>query len=72
MLKQTALAAFAATALFAVAPSANALPSGCDEFGCGTNGTTYQGVQVNGLTAGSAETVVDAVILPTGETINLR
>ena len=72
MLKQIALAACAATALFAVASSANARPSGCDEFGCGMNGTTYQGVQVNGLTAGSGETVVDAVVLPTGETIDLR
>jgi hypothetical protein len=73
MLKQIALAAFAATALFAVAPSANAFPGFCDDdWGCGMNGASHQGIQVNGLTAGSGETVVDAVILPTGETINLR
>jgi hypothetical protein len=49
---------------------------GCDEWGCGTNGSTLQGVLLNGLTlkqkVGSGESVVNAVILPTGEVVDPR
>ena len=47
MLKQIALAAFAAAVLgasAAVPASAWAAPSGCDDFGCGMNGTQLTGI----------------------------
>ena len=62
------LAAFAAAALFAVTSSANAGRGGCDDWGCGSNGT-----QVTGIALGSASTgAVNAVILSSGEIVNLR
>ena len=106
MLKQLTLAAFTAIALSAAVSSANAARGGCDDWGCGMNGTemtgiagqssddsdqyqardgcdewgcglngsSYQGVLLNGVTlkqqAGSG--VVNAVILPTGEVVDLR
>lgn len=74
-----ALAAAAALGLTFAASAAQA--GGCDEWGCGTNGTSLngiwengtlrQGVQVNGLPQqGEAmEPTVKAVILPSGETV---
>ena len=99
MLKQLALAAFAAVALSAA--SAHALPffgncpnsdcgmngtqltgiagqtsddserfegrGGCDEFGCGMNGT-----RVDGRLVEADQPAVNAIILPTGEILDLR
>ena len=48
---------------------------GCDDWGCGTNGSSYQGVLLNGVAqriVGSGKSVVNAVILPTGEIVDLR
>ena len=107
MLKQLALATFAAVALSAAAPSGRALPlfggdcdefgcggngtqltgiagqtsddserfagrGGCDDWGCGMNGSTLQGTLLNGLAAGSGRQTVEAVMLPTGEIVDLR
>ena len=63
------LAAFAAAALFAVTSSANAGSGvGCPIWMCGSNGT-----QITGIALGSASTgTVHAVILPSGEIVDLR
>ena len=49
MLKPLALTAFAAAAAFSVASTGNAgrPGGGCDEWGCGSNGSSYQGVLLN-------------------------
>jgi hypothetical protein len=105
MLKQLTLAAFTAIALSAAVSSANAAGGGgCDEWGCGMNGTkltgvagqssddsdryqarggcddwvcgsngsSYQGVLLNGVTLEQRKHVVNAVILPSGEFVDLR
>ena len=65
----------ATIALLAVYSTANAA-AGCPIWMCGTNGSTMQGVLLNGVTlkhkTGSGESVVNAVILPTGEIVNLH
>jgi hypothetical protein len=61
---------FAAAAAFAlaVASPVTAAPGGCDDWGCGTNGTQLTGVRTQGATA----PVVSTVTLPAGETVILR
>ena len=78
MLKQLALATFATAALSAAATSTHALPlfgGDCDDFGCGLNGSSYQGVLLSGVTlkqSVSGKQGVNTVILPSGEIVNLR
>ena len=66
----------ATTVLLAVYSTANAAGVGCPVWMCGANGSTMQGVLLNGVTlkhkAGWGESVVNAVILPTGEIVNLH
>ena len=61
MLKQLALATFAATALLAVQSAANAGPRDCDEFGCGGNGTQLTGIAGQTSETASASRAVAAV-----------
>jgi len=77
MLKQLALAALTAIALTAAASSANAFRGFCDdEWGCGSNGKSLNGVSLNGAkVTGSIEVdqpSVKAVVLPSGETVEVR
>ena len=67
MLKQLALATFAAVALSAA--SAHALPffGDCPNTDCGMNGT-----RVDGRTVDAEQPTVNAIILPTGEVLDLR
>ena len=47
----------------------------CDDFGCGLNGSSYQGVLLSGVTlkqSVSGKQGVNTVILPSGEIVNLR
>ena len=62
------LTAFAAAAVFAVTSSANARFGGCDDWGCGMNGTQTTGVVLPSASTGT----VSSVILPSGETVEVR
>ena len=70
MLKQMALAAFAAIA--ASTASAGPRPGGCDEWMCGSNGSSIQGTLLSGSTLEPGKPTVETVILPGGEIIDLR
>jgi hypothetical protein len=76
MLKQIIIAT-AAASLAATISSASAGPRGgdCDEFGCGTNGPNLNGVALNGVQLNGIQVrqlSVKAVILPSGEVLDLR
>lgn len=74
MSKMLAVAALAAFALTAALSSANAGRGGCDEFGCGTNGTTFNGAQPDGIVLSdeSPWPTVSRFVLPSGEIVEAR
>ena len=100
MLKQLALATFAATAFAAATLStANATGAGCPTWACGENGTQLTGIagqtsddserfegrggcdefgcgmngtRVDGRLVEADQPAVNAIILPTGEILDLR
>ena len=62
------IAIVAATAAVVVASSANAVSGGCDDWGCGSNGTQVTGIAFSSVSNGN----VSSVILPSGETVEVR
>jgi len=63
------LVAFSVAAVLTAASSANAgRGDSCDEWGCGLNGTQTTGVALPSASTGT----VNSVILPSGETVELR
>jgi hypothetical protein len=67
------LAAATVVALSSAASTAHARPlgaAGCPKFACGSNGTQITGIARPALDA--KRPVINAVTLPSGETIDLR
>jgi hypothetical protein len=62
MFRHLAFAAFAAAVLSAAASSSSARPGGCDDWGCGMNGTQLTGIAEH--FADPHPNLVSAVILP--------
>jgi hypothetical protein len=44
---------------------------GCDDWGCGSNGLGRNGLQLDGHAVDAGETSVGAIILPSGEVLDL-
>jgi hypothetical protein len=85
MTRSISIAAVALSLSLAAAPAAMALPAGCDDdWGCGMNGTHLTGVRLHGIVSDPAQRqddgqpveaeqiTVEALTLPTGETVDLR
>ena len=75
MLKQIISSTVVAASLAATISSASAFWGGCDEWQCGSNGLSRNGVALNGVQLDGVQVrqlSVKAVILPSGETIDLR
>ena len=68
-MKKLAIAA-AAIAILAAASTGDVLPRGCDEFGCNDNGPQLTGIALPNVKA--RQPVVNALTLPSGQTVNLR
>ena len=70
-MNKLAIGALALLALASAASIAEARPGDCDDdWGCGMNGTQLTGIVLPGAAAGGI--TIQAVKLPSGETVNQR